>query len=280
MANIYDLKGKTALLTGAGSVKQTPEFGRIEGIGSGVARALVTNGCDLVFTYNTSIEGAESLREDLRRIAPGRKVIAVPYSAANYAEETPKLVERVKAQFGKLDLLVNNLGTTYVTKTEIPHDEPAEAVENLMRVNFLAAYELAKRACQMMVDGGTPGYIVNVSSCSVNMPHAKRPAYGITKHAIHGMSREFASYYGKHGIKVLELQLGIFETLMTLPRLAFYREACKKGAIRLGRLGFPSEVGEFVAFFLSGACDYLHGAEIRLDGGLTLRSFDTLMLEG
>lgn len=280
MSNTYDLKGKTALLTGAGSVKHTDEFGLVEGIGSGIARALVTNGCDLVFTYNKSIEGAQSLCEELAKVAPGRKAVPVQYRAEDYLEETPKLLERAKAELGRIDLLVNNLGSTYITQSEIPHDEPAEAAENLMRINFFAAYELTKRVCEMMVAGADPGHIVNITSCSLVMPHAKRPAYGVTKHAMHGMLREFASHYGQHNIKVLELQLGIFETLMTLPRLAFYREACQRGAIPLRRLGRPSEVGEMVAFFLSGACDYLHGAEIRLDGGLTIRAFDNLTIEG
>jgi len=280
MPNTYDLTGKTALLTGAGSTKQTEEFGRVEGIGSAIARALVANGCDLVFTYNRSVEGAQALREELAEETPGRKIIPVRYSAADYVEEAPRLVKQAADELGKIDLLVNNLGSTYVTPSEVPHNEPADAAEDLIRVNFHSAYELSKRVCEHMTEGGIAGYLVNVTSCSVSMPHAKRPAYGISKHAMHGMSAEFSSYYGQKGIKVLELQLGIFETLMTLPRLAFYREACQKGAGPLGRLGQPAEVGQLVAFFLSGACDYLHGAEVRIDGGLTIRSFDTLTVEG
>ncbi|MDP6118235.1 MAG: SDR family oxidoreductase [Planctomycetota bacterium] len=277
MPNTYDLTGKAALLTGAGSSKQTEEFGRIEGIGSGIARTLVQNGCDIIFTYNSSVEGAMKLRDELYAEAPDRKIIPVQFSASDYQEAAPALIDAVEREFGQLDLLVNNLGTTYVTQSEIPHDEPAEEAEKLLRINFHAAYELSKRACEYMQAKG--GYLVNVTSCSVTMPHAKRPAYGVSKHAMHGMSSEFASHYGKHKIKVLELQLGIFETLMTLPRLAFYREACGKGAVPLGRLGYPEEVGNLVAFFLSGGCDYMHGAAIKVDGGLTIRSFDTLTIE-
>lgn len=280
MPNTYDLSGKTALLTGAGSVEHTEEFGQIEGIGSGIARVLVNSGCDLVFTYNRSEAGATALAEHLSKLAPDRNIVPVRFSAANYMEEASQLAETAEEKLGKIDLLVNNLGTTYVTPSEIPHDEPAEEAENLMRVNALASYELSKRVLERMVAARVHGYLVNVTSCSLDMPHAKRPAYGISKHAMHGMLGEFTSYYGQHNIKVVELQLGIFETLMTLPRLGFYREASKKGAIPLGRLGLPEEVGQFVAFFLSGACDYLHGAQIRIDGGLTIRSFDNLLIDG
>ncbi|MBI2194198.1 MAG: SDR family oxidoreductase [Planctomycetes bacterium] len=279
MPNVYDLTGKCALLTGAGSFKETVEFGRVEGIGSAIARKLVSSGCDLLFTYNRSVEGAKALEEELIRLAPGRRIRSASFDASRYAEEATRLVARAEAELGRIDLLVNNLGTTYIVPSEIPHDEPAAEVENLMRVNFFAAYELSKRAVASMLRKRAPGYLVNVTSCSLTMPHSKRPAYGITKHALHGMLREFASAYGRHGIRILELQLGIFETVMTLPRLAFYRELCARGAVPLGRPGRPDEVGDLVAFFASGACDYLHGSEIRVDGGLTIRSFDTLKLE-
>lgn len=279
MPNTYDLTGKTALLTGAGSIKESQEFGRVEGIGSAVARQLVASGCDLMFTYNRSVEGALALETELSRHAPGRHITAWPFDASRYREEVPRLISHAEATLGKVDILVNNLGTTYIVKSGIPHDEPAAEVENIMRVNFFAAYELAKRVVELMIRKNTPGYLVNITSCSLAMPHAKRPGYGITKHALHGMLREFASYYGQHGIKIVELQLGVFETVMTLPRLAFYREICKQGAVPLGRLGLPAEVGNLVTFIASGACDYLHGAEIRVDGGFSIRSFDTLKLE-
>lgn len=279
MANSYDLTHKTALITGAGSVKVDPTFGRLEGIGSAVATVLARSGCNLALTYNRSKDGAEALRKEIHAAYPQVRVALFKYDAADYAATSKALVDQVVQDFGGIDILVNNLGTTFIQPDEIPHNEPAAAAEDLMKVNFHGPYELTKRVLDQMVAKRRGGVVFVVSSCSVTMPHAKRPAYAATKRALSGLAREFATYYGPHGIRMLDLQLGVFETPMTAPRLSVYREAAAKGAIPLARLGQPNELGELIGFLSSDACSYLTGVSLPVDGGITIKSFDHLTLE-
>ncbi|MGH8192249.1 MAG: SDR family NAD(P)-dependent oxidoreductase [Rhodanobacteraceae bacterium] len=279
MPNQYDLTGRVALVTGAGSVKTDPVHGRLEGIGSAVAHALARSGCNLALTFNRSKDGAEALRSELLARHPHARIALFHYDAAQYMQTSTALVQQVLADFGAIDILVNNLGTTFIQPDEIPHHEPPAAAEDLMRVNFLGPYELTKRVLESMLAQNRPGVAFLVSSCSVEMPHAKRPAYAATKRALSGLAREFATFYGPHGIRLIDLQLGVFETPMTAPRLKVYREAAAKGAIPLARLGHPAELGELVAFLSTDACGYLTGISIPVDGGITIKSFDHLTLE-
>ena len=278
MSNSYDLKNKVALITGAGSVSEKDGV-RLEGIGSAIARTLAASGADLFFTYNRNADGAENLKKEILSKYPDINIETGKFNAADGVEGVKELLGNFKKKYNRIDILINNLGTTAITDDEIPHHESAEAVEKLFQINLLSVYELTKRVLEFMIEKKCPGHVATISSCSVSMPHSKRPGYGLTKRALSGMTTEFAGYYGQTGITLVDLQLGIFKTPMTAGRLPVYEAAAKRGEIPSGRLGEPEEVGEFVAFFCSGACDYLHGASIPMDGGLSIKSFDKLTIE-
>lgn len=144
-----DLSGKAAIVTGAGT-----------GVGRATALALAAAGCDVVVNYSRSKDAAEAVAAEAA--TSGVRAIAVQASVAE-DDDCRRLVDAATDTFGRLDVLVNNAGTT----SFIPHHDldavTAETWQTIMGVNLIGPFQMA-RAAKDALEGGSGGQIVNVSS--------------------------------------------------------------------------------------------------------------------
>ena len=230
---------KTALITGSS-----------RGIGAAIARTLHRDGWRVVINYRDSQSSAESLAEEL-------SAVAVKADVSNF-DEVSAMFESV----GEMDLLVNNAATHHYGL--FGDMEPAEW-SRLLDVNLTGVYNCLKFAIPSMVRRKS-GCIINVSSVWGIHGASCETAYSATKAAIIGLTRSLAKELGPSDIRVNCVAPGVILTDMlgdfTPDELL---SLCDRTP--LGRLGFPDDVADAVAFLASDSARYITGQVLGVDGG-------------
>ncbi len=253
MTNVLDLfrlDGSVAIVTGASS-----------GLGVAFARALAEAGADVAL----GARRADRL-EDTRRLVEdaGRRALTVKTDVAS-PEDCRALVDAVMAEFGRVDVLVNNAGIgTAVPATRESPDEFRRVVD----VNLNGCYWMAQACGRVMQPGSS---IINISSVlgitTAGLPQA---AYSASKAGLIGLTRDLAQQWtGRKGIRVNALAPGFFESEMTAQYPDGYLEAMA-ARIPAGREGDPRELAAAVVFLASRASGYVTGQTLPVDGGLTI----------
>ncbi|MGD9017949.1 MAG: SDR family oxidoreductase [Desulfobacterales bacterium] len=240
------LSGNVALVTGGA-----------KGIGSAIVRRLAADGAHVAFTFNSSVSAADALVIDL--LDAGAAVRAYPADAGK-PETLPAVVERVVEDFGKLDILVNNIGI--FTSGAIGAIAP-EDFEQVMRINVGAVFAITNAAVTVMKSGSR---IINISS--VLGERASAPGMGVynaSKFAVTGFSRSWAKDLGKKGILVNAVQPGPVDTDMN-PADGDHADF-QRSLTALGRYGRPEEIAGAVAFLAGPDATYITGATLNVDGG-------------
>lgn len=247
---LFDLTGRTAVVTGASS-----------GLGDRFARVLAAAGATV---------WATARREDrLQRLAaevPGIRVMAADVSST---ADRAALVERVVAESGSIDVLVNNAG---VASKARPHEESPEAFTEVLATNLVGPFHLAQ-----LVAGaadGRPVSIVNVSSIVGLVSTAPRggAGYAAGKAGLVGLTRQLAGHWGRDGVRVNALAPGWFRTEMN--DALFDDESSLRWIERntmLRRPGTPAELDGALLFLASAASTYCTGQVLAIDGGWTAR---------
>jgi gluconate 5-dehydrogenase len=251
---LFDLSGRTAIVTGAGS-----------GLGIIFAEALAEAGAD-VTCADIDLAGAERTAERLRGL--GRRAVAV---RANVTDEAAvaAMVERTVAELGGLDILVNNAG--------IAVGGPPEAVtladwQRVVDVNLTGVFLCAREAAKAMIAAGNGGRIINVASILGAVASEPGPAtvYAATKGAVINLTRDLAVHWAHHGILVTALGPAYFPSAMTKD---IVESEEVRGEIErrtpLGRVGRPEELKGPVVFLASAASSYVTGHTLFVDGGWT-----------
>ncbi len=250
-----DFKGKAALITGAGS-----------GLGRGIARTLAEQGAAVVI--NDIRE--EAARETERLISQDGSSAAAAIFDISDPAGAKAAVETALHAFGRLDVLVNNAGRQLIRDAA---DIEPEEWRGLMSVNLDAAYLCSKYAIPALTR--TRGSIINVSSVHAQATIRTFAAYAASKAALLGLTRGMALECAPLGIRVNAISPGAIETPLLQeffnasadPELA-RQEALKSEPI--GRFGTPADIGNLVAFLASDAASFITGAEILIDGGMTV----------
>jgi NAD(P)-dependent dehydrogenase (short-subunit alcohol dehydrogenase family) len=270
-----DLKGKVAVVTGAG--KRT-------GIGFGIARELAACGCRLVaadlgsegreggVVAAGSVAEMESIAEELGA-AHGVEALALSVDITR-TESVARMAERIREAFGQVDVLCNNAGAVFGVPNAVHTYSEADWLRTI-DVNLHGAFRVSRALLPLML--GRPGSIVNTASRAGKVPPIFNGAYAVAKAGLIMLTKVMARELAGAGIRVNAVCPGQIRTDMETWRApleaGFLNESLEErnrrvlGTIPLNRFGTPEEVGRVVAFLASAASAYMTGQALNITGG-------------
>jgi NAD(P)-dependent dehydrogenase (short-subunit alcohol dehydrogenase family) len=246
-----ELRGKVVIVTGSSS-----------GIGTGIATRFAKEGARVVLAARSADKleaNAAACRE-----AGAADVLVVPTDVSR-KEDVERLFERTLAAFGVLDVLVNNAGWASPIAHILEMDEAHW--DKVVDTNLKSIYLCCHRAANVMVDRGTRGAIVNISSFAAARAHRYMAAYDATKGGMEAMTRTMAIDLAPFGIRLNVVGPG---AIHTEEFAAAGEEARVKRAqtVPLGRVGYPEDIAGAVLFLCSDDASYITGQVIYVDGGI------------
>ncbi len=246
------LENKVALITGAS-----------RGIGKGIAEKFAEQGADIAFSFASSIEKARAFEDELSK-KYGVKVKGYQSNAGSYAD-AEKLVNDVLADFGKMDVLVNNAGITRDTLLMRMSEEQWDEVIN---TNLKSAFNLTKASLKPFLKQKF-GSIINMTSVVGIMGNAGQANYAASKAGMIGFTKSVAKELGSRNIRCNAVAPGFIETEMTA---ALGEETIKAWAeqIPLKRGGSTDDVANLCLFLASDLSTYITGQTINVDGGMLM----------
>ena len=243
------LEGKVAIITGAS-----------RGIGSGIAKVFAEQGANVAFTYSSSVESAMALENELNAL--GIKAKGYQSNAADF-NEAQKLVDDVIAEFGTIDVLINNAG---ITKDNLLMRMSEEDFDKVIEINLKSVFNMTKAVQKIMLKN-RKGSIVNMSSVVGVKGNAGQANYAASKAGMNGFTKSIALELGSRNIRCNAIAPGFIETEMT----AKLNEDVVKGwrdAIPLKRGGTLEDVANVCVFLASDMSAYVTGQVINVDGGM------------
>ena len=273
---MYNLKGKTAIITGSG---------RRKGIGEAIALKLASEGCNIVITDIGVTKGKQFSEEhigstdEMETIATNAKnmgvnAIAVPCDI-RFEDQVANLVKTTKDTFGSVDIMVNNAGVGYIME---PFTEFKEENWNaVLDVNLKGAFLCSKHAAIEMIAQGIGGSIINIASQAAKSGFPFAAAYTASKHGMIGLTRSNAVELGAHKIRVnavcpnhITTGLGHWQNKFFSDKLGQDYDSYLQAIVDknpLGRTGLVEDIAKAVAFLASDQADYITGEAMNVSGG-------------
>ncbi|WPP48904.1 3-oxoacyl-[acyl-carrier-protein] reductase [Catalinimonas niigatensis] len=243
------LSGKNALITGAS-----------KGIGKAVAIKFAEQGANVAFTYLSSVEQGEALENELKTLgvnAKGYRSDASDFAAAD------KLINDVVADFGSLDVLVNNAG---ITKDNLLMRINEEMWDTVINVNLKSVFNTVKAATRTFMKQKS-GSIINMTSVVGLKGNAGQANYAASKAGIIGFTKSVALELGSRNIRSNAIAPGFIETEMTAKLDEKTVQSWREG-IPLKRGGAPEDVADCAVFLASDMSAYMTGQVLQVDGGM------------
>jgi NAD(P)-dependent dehydrogenase (short-subunit alcohol dehydrogenase family) len=233
------------------------------GIGKATAIRLAADGFDVGVTWHTDESGATDTARQVEE--QDRRAVVARLDVTRF-EEAAATIERLASDLGGLDVLVNNAGGGAGHPfLEFPLEEFREVID----LNLTGAFVCAQRAARLMVDSGTKGRIINVTSVHEHVPLPKASAYCAAKGGLGLLTKTMALELGEHGITVNAVAPGEIATEMTGAE-DVDPGSIERPALPAGRPGHAEEIAAAIAFLASPDARYATGASFIVDGGLTL----------
>ena len=240
------LHGKTSIVTGASG-----------GIGRAIAERLGQDGANVLVHYHKNVDAAAETVKSV--IAAGGQAVAAQGDIAVPAD-IRSLYEQSRAEFGEVDIVVNNaamvVGGPFVAISE-------EAFDQVVAVNLRSVFVSGQEAYKHLTDGGR---VINLSARLPAAAIAMLGPYGATKAGVEVLTRSLAHQLGARGITVNAVAPGPTDTNMLAPDARANLEMIT-GQTPLGRLGMPADVASVVAFLASAEAAWVTGQTIHVDGG-------------
>jgi 3-oxoacyl-[acyl-carrier protein] reductase len=244
---LFDLSGKTALVTGATG-----------GIGAAIAEALQAQGASV------AISGTRQAALDLLKEKLSNRAHSIQCNLAK-AEEVEKLVPAAEAALGSLDILVSNAGITRDMLAIRMKDEDWSAV---LDINLTAAFRLARAALRGMMKRRF-GRIIGISSIVGVTGNAGQANYAASKAGMIGMTKALAQEVASRSITVNCIAPGFIETPMTASLTDKQKETIL-ASVPAGRLGLPAEIAAAVIYLASAEASYVTGQTLHVNGGMAM----------
>jgi 3alpha(or 20beta)-hydroxysteroid dehydrogenase len=246
------LQGKVAIITGGA-----------RGMGAATSRLFAAEGATVVIADLLAEAGA-ALAAEL-----GGGAVFRPHDVTS-EDAWARLVAEVEAEFGRVDVLVNNAGVL-LFRTLL--ETSLEDYERVLRVNLVGEFLGIKAVAPGMIARGR-GSIVNISSVDGMKGANGLAAYCSSKWGVRGLTRVAAMELGHRGVRVNSVHPGGVDTIMTNAAGEAREDVDKRfGDIPLQRVGAPEEVARATLFLASDEASYLAGAEIVVDGGMIIGSY-------
>jgi NAD(P)-dependent dehydrogenase (short-subunit alcohol dehydrogenase family) len=251
--NLFDLTGKTALVTGAS-----------RGIGESIARLLAEHGAHVIVS-SRKIDSCQVVADAITQAGGSAEAFACHVGSM---EDISAVFRHIREKHGKLDILINNAATNPYFGDIL--DTDLAAYQKTVDVNIRGYFFMSVEGGRIMRENGG-GSIVNTASINAIQPGPAQGIYSITKAAVVNMTKAFAKECGQHGIRVNALLPGLTKTAFA--GALFSNEALYDAAmatIPMKRHAEPDEMAGTVLYLVSDAASYTNGECIVVDGGLTL----------
>jgi 3-oxoacyl-[acyl-carrier protein] reductase/meso-butanediol dehydrogenase/(S,S)-butanediol dehydrogenase/diacetyl reductase len=266
------LEGKVAIITGAG---------RLRGIGRAAAVSMAADGADIVVTGTgrdpatfpddekaAGWRGIESTAAQVRE--QGRRCLALQADATS-AADAARVAEATLAEFGRIDILVNNAavgrGADRVPITELSE----EIWRSVLEVKLTGSFLMCRAVVPSMVSRGQGGSIINISSIAGKRGSPKTAAYNAANFGIQGLTQSLAMELAPANIRVNAVCPGLTDT----SRMDGFRqqenwESYIRKAVPLGRAASDRELGRFIAWLCGPDAEYITGQSLNFDGGVVM----------
>lgn len=252
MPSIFDLSGKTAIVTGANT-----------GLGQAIATSLGQAGADVVLVGRSSMSETEAKLD-----AIGAKHLSIKADLAT-TQPIESLIAEASAWNGNLDILVNNAG---IIRRADSLDFSEEDWDDVMNVNLKSVFFLSQAFAKHLVNRDKGGRIINIASLLSFQGGIRIPSYTASKSGLAGLTRLLACEWASKGINVNAIAPGYFDTNNTEAlRNDPERNAAILARIPAGHWGRPDDLGGTAVFLASAAANYIHGAVVPVDGGWLAR---------
>jgi gluconate 5-dehydrogenase len=255
VANLFDLKGRTALITGGSS-----------GLGLQIAEALGTQGARVVISAR-KVDALQSAQAHLAGLGVDASWIAADNAVEDDVE---RLANEAMERLGKVDILVNNAGATWGATTV---DHPLAAWDKVMNLNVRSIFLLTQKIGRLSMIPNRYGRVINLASIAGlkgNGPKVQPTlAYNTSKGAIVNFTRALAGEWGPHGVTVNAIAPGFFPSKMTKGTIAKVGVEKLSEHAPLQRIGDDDDLKGAALLFASAAGKHITGQILAVDGGLT-----------
>lgn len=259
----HPLKGQKALITGGNS-----------GIGRGVAIALAHAGCDVVINYVSGDEEAESVVHEIKGFNHHTKSY-IHQADVSDEKQVIEMFEKMKEELGTVDILINNAG---LQQDAALVDMTLEQWNKVISVNLTGQFLCAREAVKEFLNRGvvhdvslSAGKIIHISSVHQTIPWAGHVNYAASKGGIKLLMESIAQEVAPHRIRVNSICPGAIRT--NINREAWDKPEAFNNLMKLvpyKRIGEPIDIGRTAVWLASDDADYITGASIFVDGGMTL----------
>lgn len=243
------LKDKVALVSGG-----------TRGIGYAIVKKFAENGAHVVFTYMSSDERAQQIETSLSAL--GVTVKGIKSNAASFSD-SEKVIEQVTAQFGRVDVLVNNAG---ITRDNLILRMTEEQWSEVIDANLKSVFNFTKHVAKLMLKQKS-GSIINLTSIVGEKGQAGQANYAASKAGIIGFTKSVADEFGSRGIRCNAIAPGFIETDMT----SVLSEQVQKSILEkipMKRISTAEEVANAALFLGSDLSQYITGQVLSVCGGM------------
>lgn len=251
---LFDLTGKTAIITGGG-----------RGLGAQIAEGFAEAGANIILC-SRRVESCEETAVRLRE-KTGAQCIALPCDVRK-PEDVQHVVEQTIEQFGRIDILVNNSGASWGAPAA---DMPLEAWNKVMDINVTGTFLMSQAAGRLMIDQ-KQGKIINIASvaglCGTDPKFMDAVGYSASKGGVISFTKDLAVKWGRYNINVNAIAPGFFPTKMS-------QELLNRGGNHilsytpLARFGTDQDLKGSAVFLASDASNFITGSILTVDGGMS-----------